>query len=671
MSKYLQDNLHRTKMLLSGQRLEEALHCLSEIAFSKGWADTKSDVDVLLDNYRRLLQYFENGTCDPSRNEQLDNIFIKAWSILDTMDDKTASQTDENLSDSITIKTIEAFMRTEQVGEARDISLGHLFNRIKMSFPLSREVRHSIHDLMLDEQLPMHERGVVLSAILLNMLQRFDANMLENVYTYTLDDQPLQIRIQAYVTLVLCGLEYDSRICHLYRLRELYRMIVETEGDLLAAMQITLIHCPAAKSFHDRFANVVKVELGKVRTGQAHMSFKEFLGLFNNGVDHDYEAFLRAFKEYPFFAQPDNEHHWLMPFSTEHYWVKALSKSHADAPRFITMMCSSVSQSNSTKYAHLNLVAKDIIKVLDQLQEQTKDIPIQLSDIAPLDGFTIMRNYLHDLYRYLTITEFGKTLNNPLENTPDFKDIHCLSEDEEDAERLEGICRVLYQQKSWSEARIRLIRLTQQRATPDLLDMLATAAENDGEFETAEEALLRYKSLYSFNEDNYLRLARMMDSSYKYISEEYLLHDALKLYPNHEALTLQMGICLNHQNRYNEAMTILSHVASVSESKLSLQVHQQLANACLAMRQGIEAEKHISICLNNREADTNTLVLSVIIALHNDDINQAIFRYRDLISITDIEKACMLMKQQEPLFRCSQTDTSALTLLNDLCRYRH
>lgn len=659
----------RTVSLLQKKHLAEAIDCMLQLAANNGRRDLTAGIELIRTNYALLLQYFKSGTNDPSRDEQLDALFSQAWNALDLFCYDLYSPEDAQLSDAITMQMLHSFEHSELIANERDVSLGNLFCQIKMSRPLSKEVRNAIHAFMLDEQLPVFERATILSAITLNLLRQYDADMLEKIYSYTLDDQPVQIRMQAYVALVLCGIAYDERIALEPRLRELYKMLTENDGDILDAIEVTIIFCKSAREFEQKITHVLKLEISNMQAGMPHMSFMDFLQLFKRGIDYEYNLFKKSFQKIPFFSASGNEHHWLMPFSLEYYKVKELAEVSPEALRFMRMIEGSVSQCNSSKYAQLAFVAKSFSTILSQISEQFKMLPVPDHDVVhSLDGYPVLRNYIHDLHRYLTINPEAEDLSHLLTDLIDFQSVNCLKEETKNTERLEHICRTLYKYREWPDAFRYLKKLTQTKVTPELLDMLVDAAEECEEFQTAEEALRRRMALFTNEDKDYLRLARCYHSDKALVAEESILHEALKLYPESETLLLQMGICLNSQNRANEAIPMLKHALQNSQEDKA-EIHYEMAYANLLLKKGDLADTQIKTAIALKEQEAECLTMGVIISLHRGDTFEASRRYQQLVQLTkDVEQATRKINDKKELCELTDTNLSTVTIFHDLAK---
>ena len=653
--------------LLQKKRLDEALHILYSDALKKGNYDLAQDIEHTQENYSRLKQYFKQGLSDPTRLDQLNALFANAWNFTSRINADNTVAKDDQLGDGIILELIRGYQKMSTQGQERDRNLGLLFLRIRNCVPLNRDTRSALHQMMLNEQLPVFERATLLSAILLNLLEAFDANMIECIYTYTLEDQPVQIRMQALVALVLCGMAYDQRIAHEPRLRELYKLLTETEGDYLAAIQLSILCCKSAVDFDDRLNNVIKVELGKIRAGKPQPSLKEFLQLFRDGSDPDYSSF-RMLCKHEFFSLPENEHHWLMPFDAQNYKAKELSQQNPDAKVFMRMMEGSFSQCNSSKYAHLIILEKQLNSILSQMMEQLKDLPLDTDNISHIDEFSTIRAYLHDLYRYLTLHVAGKKMDNLLQDNTDFYDITCLRESMEDADRLEMICRTLYEQKRYGDAAIRLKRLTQVRADAQLLDMLADAAQQNHDFKLEQEALCRYTALYSDNETILVRRAKSYHAVEAFVSEENLLHEAIKQYPSSSQLMLQMAACLNAQQRFNEALTMLENITLPDDEGQQSFYHYQMAYVNLHVGNLNEARLQAEKGLKTSTPHSLMLQIMIFADILSGQVVQAQQHYNALAELLSNETAYLLMMKDKELLRLIGEDGIMLTLLHDSFR---
>ncbi len=655
--------------LLGKRSFKEALDTLQNLTSDKALRSFQEEITELNANYALLIRYFEEGLPDPARQDQLNVLYCKAWNLIDRMLFAVKHPvTDEYLSDQITQQMVRDFHHTTFSGKERDEQLGQLFRRIQNSFPITREVRHALHEVMLDEQFPLFERATILSAITLNLFQWFDASMLENIYTYSLDDQPKQIRSQALVTLALCGILYGDRIFHEHRLNELYRLLVETEGELLAAIEINIAHCRDYEKFRSRLNNIVKLELGKIKSGEPHLSLQEFVKLFNNGADHNYYNFKLIYKRYPFFSQPDNNHHWLMPFSQEQYFIQEIVQKFPKSDVLIKLMSSSLSQTDCCKYAHVMSILKEFPAVVNQVQDKISDLSVPLEGLSEPEIFNLTHNYMLDLYRYLTLSNYGKQIKNPMDTDVNYSNIHNLKEVHENEKLLEVICQSFYKNEFWSLATSCLEQLTSRRPLPELLDMLADAAEQSEKASTAKQALSRKISLYGGDLTTFVHLIEIYDKQQEYVFEESVLHEALKSYPDNDILLLYMGTCLNKQHRHKEALSILSRSASLQEEdSVRHPALCQLITANLALNNTDAAAMYISKIQTDDDDDTSR-ALRILTALRQDNIKEAVLLYQMTVEDMDNEneEAYELLNNLSQTIELTDDDYAEFSLLHDM-----
>lgn len=661
------ESLVNASLLLGKRCFKEALDTLQELTPDKALRSFQEEIAELNANYALLIRYFEEGMPDPTRQDQLNALYCKTWNLIDRMIFAIKQPlTDEYLSDQITQQMVIDFHHTSLSGKERDEQLGQLFRRIQNSFPIAREVRHALHEVMLDEEVPLFERATILSAITLNLFQWFDASMLENIYTYSLDDQPKQIRSQALVTLALCGILYGNRICHERRLSELYRLLVETEGELLAAIEINIAHCRNYEKFRTRLNNIVKLELGKIQNGKPHLSLQEFVKLFNDGADHNYYNFKLIYKGYPFFSQPDNDHHWLMPFTPEQYFIHEIVQKFPKSDILIKLMNSSLSQTDCCKYAHVMSILRELPAVVNQVQDKISDLPVSLEDLAEPEIFNLTHNYMLDLYRYLSLSKNGKQIENPMEIDVNYSEILSLKEVHENEKLLEVICRSFYKNEFWSLATSCLEQLTALRPLPELLDMLAHAAEQSERVSIAKQALSRKISLYGGDIETFMHLIEIYDKQQEYVFEESVLHEALKSYPDNDTLLLHMGLCLNKQHRYKEALSILSRSASLQEDdSLKHSAFCQLTIANLALQHTDAASAYISK-IQAEDDDEISRPLRILTALRQDNNREAVKLYRLTIENMDNAEAYEQLDKLSQTIELTDSDYAAISLLYDM-----
>ena len=225
------------RRLVNGQ-LQSALTLISkQCAMESRLYSIGEEADTLQKDYDRMLDFLAKGTHDPKLQEQHDILLERAWRLAESLYD---AQVPAKLPFEEPILTLLERLQAEPDS---DKLLNQIFEQLAESRHLSKAERKAMHQALLDENIPEYVRATLLSAITLHLTQSFDARMVEDLYTYTLDDQPVQLQMQAWITLVFVALIHTHRIEHLPRLREQYQFICESAPDLLFNLQIALLQC--------------------------------------------------------------------------------------------------------------------------------------------------------------------------------------------------------------------------------------------------------------------------------------------------------------------------------------------------------------------------------------------------------------------------------------------
>ena len=225
-----------------------------------------------------------------------------------------------------------------------------LFDAIEYNYPSSREDRNTIRQIILNEDNPLFIRAMVISALTLNLLRYFDNEKFESLYTYTLDDQNIVIRVRALVAIILVTMKHDVRISLDEKLVDQLHLMIEDfeespEKSLLVNIQLALYKCTqarlAAKQLKETLGqqieqglNIIKEKKNKntediapewdnyLEESGIQDQINDLIDLQRNGIDIMFNSFAQM-SRLPFYLLKCN---WFIPFSTEHPLIKAISK---------------------------------------------------------------------------------------------------------------------------------------------------------------------------------------------------------------------------------------------------------------------------------------------------------------------------------------------------------
>lgn len=382
--------------LLDRGRLGEALPLLAEALAGMGRLTDADTARQLQTHYDLLLQYYAQGAHDATRADQQDSLYAQAYTLADrlllTADSATAlTAACRSLTD-----TLEALRQTPHDEEAQSDA----FRMVVAALDMTRDEQATLGDMLLDDDLPLYVRGMLLGAVTMGLLRHFDAALMENLYLMTLDDQPPVLRMRAWVMMVLTALQWPTRIAHCPRLREQLGLMADTEPDLLGEIQVALLLCSEAGGFEQKMQKMLELEDVEEETieGEEGQTMRvqriridkevmmDIIATAVEGSDLSYETFCKMGATQPFFNSPAALHHWLMPFHADHPTVAALLaerpsrrvalqmarrspiSAHSDLYSSFLMLCSLFSE-------RIEALGEQLMKHLTQAQKPQDEDP--------------------------------------------------------------------------------------------------------------------------------------------------------------------------------------------------------------------------------------------------------------------------------------------------------
>lgn len=434
-----------------------------------------------------------------------------------------------------------AVLQPERLAHADDYELGIIFNTIRTTQPVGKDLRNALHRAILSDQVSLFLRATLLSALTLNVLETFDADLLECMYTYTLDDQPAQLRQQSWTALFLCGMVYDARIAEHPRLSQEYLLLCESEPKQLMLLQELLL---PIREFASMKRELLKFMEGLQQGNEAideelhQKGLKLFVNLLHSKIDTGYTQF-KYLSSLGFFSMENTDHHWLMPFDKENEVVKKTLEQHPKMEIWYEMLLHNVAQTHTDKYATF-LVMSTMPEKLNELDEKLREMNLMNGQMKDLEDDLIMQIHLQDLFRFYTLSKTGKMLNNPFRLSPDLSGYKCFGEAFMKDDNLLTVGRYLLKA---------------------------------GRF---DEAAQTFKRLVGHGKTDETMGSRIMK-------------EALEMVPDSDDFMLSFGKWLNRQGWYAEALNVLYKAFLTDENNEDL--IKELAATHLLLGQDEKAEK--------------------------------------------------------------------------------
>lgn len=625
------------------------------------------EAEDIRNDYERMVSFFVKGTVDPHREDLLDDLTDRMWQLTERLYDAAHPQQgrpEVKVSDALS-SLIEA--------PKDDSKLNMAFEAVAQCRHLSHDERKALQSTMLDEQLPEYVRATLLSAELLHLLHSFDARIVEDLYTFTLDDQPTQIRVQAWVTLSLVALIYSHRIEHLPRLREQYKFMCESDADRIFEIQHTLLLCREAFSTSRQLEKMIASDDEQMPAPSTFKKekIKEYYNLLSEGTDTAIVAFSQL-KKIKFFSGPDTRHHWLQPFSLEEPLVKQILDDNPQSYNWAKMLWASVVQCDTDKYGAVFMMYTYSKNMMGMLGKKIEEAGLSFDHIAAPADLFVTRNYLHNLYRLCYMhPEAEKMRCNPFEMPLVMAGNPWLKAAVSTTERLRQTADLLYQKERWQEAAEAYRRLLEVEVSEMSLKRLYKALSADASIagqaqeHACIEPLIRCNELYPGDKWTVGKLADYYHQHFPPTFEERLLREALTHIPDDVSTLYRMGRFLNQTERYQEALEYLFKADLQKEGQI--RICRELAIALMMTGDAARAEQYIRHVLKHAKTTQDDWTVAGLIALRNHDYPLAIERFMKVKNTNSVSER--IVTRRERLERAGFADTE-LDLIADLLRRR-
>ena len=579
-----------------------ALHCVIEfLEVNEPEAPSLASFRTLLSALRQLIEAGKGGLDVEAYKERLDQIFLETWQLTDQL----RWEHMEHKPMIFAVDNLEAELEPQHLTEINDYQLECVFNTIRTTYPISKDLRTALHQAILSDEVPMFLRATLLSAMTLNVLEWFNADLLECMYTYTLDDQPVQLQQQSWAALFLCGMVHDQRIVHHSRLREEYSLLCEIEPAQLAQLQKLLLPLREYESFtrdlHKLIDNIAQSQMPeddeekdfdeedeqeekkelRFEITKDSENFKQFLELMRSNVDTGYTQF-KLMSKLGFFSMNGTDHHWLMPFDKECEIIKKLLEEKPEMQYWYQMLLHNLAQTNTDKYATFLLMANTSEKV-KELNSKLSELNLPEGKMTELGADMIMQIHLQDLYRFFTLSKTGRTLSNPFNLTPDLSSYECFGKAFYTADNLRMVAEYLLKSERYEEAAQAYERLLELEITEQNLKNALSCYPhlNVGQFKVKPLAMLCNK-LFPGDEEVLKALIKAYDYNDPLLEPYY--QEALEYFPDSTLFLMHYGKFLNEAKRYSDALKPLYKAYMLDETNQAVILELAKAHAHLGQK---------------------------------------------------------------------------------------
>lgn len=466
------------------KQLKDALEGVKELSsIQQNWAVTEK-INELTTNYRFMLHYLIEGKKDPEQqriyNKLIRDIYIVAEDAAEQLflQESTSLFFDKirlmGVRTPITMEEYRSIITKqadtisfidlledgpEKESRIRQTTITHentqqdLFYTIFVSPRANDDFIASCRHFMEDESVPQQDKALFIPALMMNILQRFDARKIE--FLLDLCNHPeAELAIRAVTGIIPIFQIYSSRL-ELYsgcsdRLKLLSddktfgrRFIAAIIGFIQAhetekiTKKLTEEIIPEMMKLSPMIGKKIKLDEWMGETGFDEKNpewqkildetgltdkLQEFTELQLEGADVFHSTFSNL-KSYPFFQQMSN---WFLPFTPQHSSVQQLFSNRSERDSLVEALSGSSLICNSDKYSFclsIMMMPENYRKMMaSQLGAESAELKNMQAEEEALKPFqkeeTISKQYIQDLYRFFKLfprrAEFRDIFELPL-----------------------------------------------------------------------------------------------------------------------------------------------------------------------------------------------------------------------------------------------------------------
>lgn len=454
---------------IENKQLKNAIDGVKElIAMHQSWPISEK-ISELETNYKFMLHYLIEGKEDPEQKKIYEKLIRGIYTITDDatenllledsstvffermrlMNIRTPISIDEyreiisKQADTFTFLELldegeDKELRKKQNATSHENSLNDLFYTVFVSPRANADFIKSLHGFIDDEVIPLNDKCMLISALTLNVMQRFDIAKI----LFLLDvcrQQETELATRAITGIIPIFQKYRSR-WHLYpesnnRLKllsddvEFSRRFMTTILGYIQAHETEKITkklkeeiIPEMMKLSPMIGKKIKLDEWMGESGideknpewqkildESGLSdkLKEFADLQLEGADVFHSTFSNL-KNYSFFREMSN---WFMPFDTGHTSIQRLFNKQQESDKLIETMLESSLICNSDKYSlcfsvmmmpeqYRNMVISQLGaegEELKNLQKEENTLKFHQKE----EG--IIKQYIQDLYRFFKL----------------------------------------------------------------------------------------------------------------------------------------------------------------------------------------------------------------------------------------------------------------------------
>ena len=617
----IKDFIKRTHALIEKKELKSAFDSINSLAEElQNWKITDK-LNELQNNYKYMLHYLIEGSNDPEQDKIYNKLIRDTYKLTgDAAEIALMNDSAELFFEKMRLSTIRTPLSldeySEQIKKKVDTkSLLSLFeegeeksNRTRnnaqeherivsevfySTFSAPRANDDTIKEYMRflsDDIIPVDDKNMFISALMLNILQRFDVKKILFLLE-SCSHENMYISMRSIVSLTPILQQYNDR-WHLYPELKNRLSLLSDEGYFRRRLLVAIIQfiqaretekitrklteeiLPEMMKLSPIIGKKIKMDEWMGETGMDDKNpewqkilddagitdkLQEFSNLQMQGADVFHSTFSNL-KSYPFFNEMSN---WFLPFNLDHSQLQSFTSENIENKGVIKSITNATFICNSDKYSFcfsIMMMPEEYRKMMgSQLgaeSEELKNMRDEEFNINPnQEEEAVCKQYVQDLYRFYKVfprkTDFIDIFSFPL----NFHQIKAISSIVSDAKNLEKIALYYFEKNHLPEALHAYEMLSEvDNTNSEVWEKIGYCEQQLGNIEGAIKAYLRAELIDSSNTwllrriAQCYRLLKQPENALQYYKRLETLH------PDNLNVQLNIGHCYLELKEYEEAL---------------------------------------------------------------------------------------------------------------------
>lgn len=617
----IKDFVKRTNSLIEKKELKNAFDSIGSLAEElQNWKITDR-LNELKNNYKYMLHYLIEGSDDPEQDKIYAKLIRDTFKLtIDTAEVALINDSSELFFEKMRLSSVRAPLSldefSEQVRKNLDTkSLLTLFeegeekrsrtkNNAQEHERAVREMFYSVFSapranddtikeyerFLKDEIVPVDDKSMFISALMLNIIQRFDAKKVlflleccahENMHISMRSIISLTPILQIYINRWHLYPKLISRLALLsdesfFKRRLLIAIIqfIQSRETEKITRKLTEEILPEMMKLSPIIGKKIKMDEWMGETGMDEKNpewqkilddagitdkLQEFSNLQMQGADVFHSTFSNL-KSYPFFNEMNN---WFLPFNLEHSQLQGFLSENIENKGVVQSITNATFICNSDKYSFcfsIMMMPEEYRKMMSsQLGAESEELKNMSDEEFSINPYqveeSVCKQYVQDLYRFYKVFPRSNDFIDIFALPLDFHKIEAISTIISDPKNLEKIALYYFEKNHLPQALSAYEMLSDLDSTnSEVWQKIGYCKQQLVDIEGANEAYLHAELI----ESNNTWVLRRIAQCYRLLKkpEDALLYykKLEKLHPEDLNIQLNIGHCFLELKEYEEAL---------------------------------------------------------------------------------------------------------------------